>query len=362
MKTIIFSLLASFLLSSVSFGQTKPIASGKENTIAQLQTELVSPWLVTVAGEDRTRTLRITAASQQSDGTLLLEAVYGWSDTEQSAIQASASKSGQKNTLQFVTQASSKIVATETSNGIFEGTFTLKNGTTKAIRIEKISEDALQRKVSHALGATLVVKPAPAGTQSPQAERPELKTGDSWEYSFRDTRYAKPGCNYSLTVENITNYRIRAKVEHAENCEVGVTGTMAVRSGSVQEYDKDFNHFYYSKTPYRAFHFPLEVGKTWLQEYQYTIGPWRYRSEIKGTVVAVEKVTVPAGTFDTFKIALNRKYLGSAPGRETQSGTIEDTFWYSPVAKNFVKRTYSDFGSGTSSSPIVRELQKYNLQ
>lgn len=157
---ILESIFVLLFYTIISF--STGISFAQEKTIAQLQTELISPWLVTVEGEIRTRTLRITGAAQKPDGTLLLEAVYGWTDAGQSAIPASASQSGQKNTLQFATQSSSQVVATQTSNGNFEGTFTYK-GTTKAIKIEKILEGDLQLKVATAKAAraaTIIVKPA----------------------------------------------------------------------------------------------------------------------------------------------------------------------------------------------------------
>jgi hypothetical protein len=69
---------------------------------------------------------------------------------------------------------------------------------------------------------------------------------------------------------------------------------------------------------------------------------WAYQNEIIATVEALEKVSVPAGSFDTYRIRLVVTYRGTQTGRPIQSGRIEDTYWYAPAAKNFVKRTYVD--------------------
>ncbi len=151
---VLFSAIIS-LVTSTPFAQ--------EKTTTQLQTELVSPWLVTVVGEARTRTLRITGAAPKPDGTLLLEATYGWTDGGQIAVSASASQSGQQSTLRFSTPADSRIAATQTTNGIFEGTFTDKKGGTKPIRIQKVSEEELQLKIATAKSArtgSIITKPA----------------------------------------------------------------------------------------------------------------------------------------------------------------------------------------------------------
>ena len=203
---------------------------------------------------------------------------------------------------------------------------------------------------------------APAHGQTVRAERPAVTVGDSWEYAYRDTRFIHPGCKYSLTVEKVSGSRISARVDRPDGCDVGITGTMPVASGSVQTYDLDFNHFYYSKSAYRALDFPLEVGKTWVQTYEYKIGLWNYSADLTAEVVAVESVTVPAGTFEAFKVIVRRTYEGKAPNRWTQSGRTTDTVWYAPVIKNVVKRSYSDVGPGGSPSPIQRELTSFILK
>ena len=140
------------------------ISSAQQKTLAQLQTEVLSSWLVTVAGESRTRTLKISRASQESDDTLLLDAVYGWTDENQTPIAASLILSGQDVKLSFTTQPGTKVAATQTSSGVFEGTFTLPKGTVKSVKIEKVSEEALQAKISAAKAsraAALIVAPGP---------------------------------------------------------------------------------------------------------------------------------------------------------------------------------------------------------
>ena len=86
-----------------------------------MQTGLVSPWLGTVAGENRTRNLRIKAVAQKTAETFLLEAENGYSDERQTAVKAEIEQIGQERKLLLVTQADSKIVATQTPNGMIAG-------------------------------------------------------------------------------------------------------------------------------------------------------------------------------------------------------------------------------------------------
>lgn len=141
---------------------TPGMSSAQQKTLAQLQTEMVSSWLVTVEGEDRTRTLKISGAAQKSEDTLLLDAVYGWTDGNQTPISASLMQSGQEVKLFYTTQPGARVAATQTSSGTFEGTFTLTNGTAKPVKVQKVSEEELQARIATAKAARaagVIVKP-----------------------------------------------------------------------------------------------------------------------------------------------------------------------------------------------------------
>lgn len=112
-------------------------------SLSQLKAELASAWLVTVDGEERTRTLKITGVDQKDSGIFPLDAVYGWTDGSQTLVRAEINQTGQERTLLLTTQAGSKVAATQKSDGNFVGTFTSTSGQTKGIRIEKVSEAEL---------------------------------------------------------------------------------------------------------------------------------------------------------------------------------------------------------------------------
>lgn len=117
-------------------------------SLTQLKTELVSAWLVTVDGEERTRTLKVTEVEQKDFGIFPLEAVYGWTDGNQTPVRAEINQSGQERTLLLTTQPGSKIAATQRSDGNFIGTFTSTSGQTKGLKIEKVSDESLQARMA----------------------------------------------------------------------------------------------------------------------------------------------------------------------------------------------------------------------
>lgn len=147
---ILFCLIIT-ILSGTSFAQDK--------TIAQLQTELMSPWLVTVDGEHRTRTLKIKSVSQKTADSFHLDAEYGFSDGKLNAVQAEIGQIAQERKLNLITQSDTKIVATQEADGNFSGTFTSKNGVVKNVKITKLSPTELQALQDSAKAEWAIVKP-----------------------------------------------------------------------------------------------------------------------------------------------------------------------------------------------------------
>jgi hypothetical protein len=104
--------------------------------------DLISPWLVTVQGEARTRTLKVNGVTAKPDGTYVLDAVYGWSNGAAAAIKAEVSQTPAGRKLTLTTQANSVISATQSADGSFSGTFTDVNGNSKPVKLVMVSESA----------------------------------------------------------------------------------------------------------------------------------------------------------------------------------------------------------------------------
>jgi hypothetical protein len=91
--------------------------------------------------------------------------------------------------------------------------------------------------------------------------------------------------------------------------------------------------------PLRDLSFPLEVGKTWNQDYVgYTADDnVRWTSSATWEVVAYESVTVAAGTFDAYRIERSE-----TTGPETYRATLHSTSWWAPSVKALVKYVHDD--------------------
>ena len=142
-----------FLAPTILLMLGHAVATFAQTTVTQLRTELVSPWLVTVEGEARTRSFKILELGEKSEGTFMVGATYGWIDAEQSPVRAEIAHSGTERRLRITTPTGAVIVATQSADGSFNGTFTSKNGTAKAVKLDKLSEQDMQTKVGAALAA-----------------------------------------------------------------------------------------------------------------------------------------------------------------------------------------------------------------
>jgi hypothetical protein len=104
--------------------------------------------------------------------------------------------------------------------------------------------------------------------------------------------------------------------------------------------------------PPLAFHFPLEVGKTWTTSYKLTVQANNQTSAFDATfkVEAYEDVTVPAGTFKVFRIS----YIDTR-GSDNMEYFIPDLGIF--AKRSWTRTDKAPAGPGT----VVRELVSYSL-
>jgi hypothetical protein len=155
--------------------------------------------------------------------------------------------------------------------------------------------------------------------------------GDSWAYRVVNT--------YNHEVLGRIHYRVD-KVD-ADRVAVAVTSDLAALGGPRTEiYTSDgnwrrhslINHDqpveYEFAQPYPAYEFPLDTGKSWSLRVKAT-NPATGKSasvRVDGEVLGTERITVPAGAFDTIKIR-RRIYAGDFDGPRSETN-ITEIEWY----------------------------------
>jgi uncharacterized protein involved in copper resistance len=74
--------------------------------------------------------------------------------------------------------------------------------------------------------------------------------------------------------------------------------------------------------------------------------------------VAQEPVTVPAGTFDTFRLEMTVRMINSKD--QTKSQTWNFLVWYAPAVNRWVKRKSELRSEGRLRDSFVEELTEYS--
>jgi hypothetical protein len=74
----------------------------------------------------------------------------------------------------------------------------------------------------------------------------------------------------------------------------------------------------------------------------------------------MEKVTVPAGTFDAYKIELHLD--ATATDEDANIGNTVESIWYAPAVKRYVKLENTFTRDGRVRSKDVYELLEYSLR
>ncbi len=100
---------------------------------------LVDSWLVTVDGERRQRILRIFTQTQAPDGSLALDATYGWVDDTRLPIKAQVAPTPSGLRLVLTTPSKSELDATLTDAGDFRGNFTAPKAQAKGVTVARMT-------------------------------------------------------------------------------------------------------------------------------------------------------------------------------------------------------------------------------
>jgi len=187
------------------------------------------------------------------------------------------------------------------------------------------------------------------------ADKPDIHTGDLW--SMQHTN-------------GLTNERDYTTIEDAVDVsdkEIQTRLRTKGRTGSaIAVYTKEWNPIDVVSARYDPnlgrFSFPLQVGKKWngtADKMLFSNGK-HGKFSFKGEVVSFEKITVPAGTFDAYKVVLTVDAITS--DEDANIGHTIETHWYAPSVKREVKSEYVFSRDGRIRSKDFIELIEYSLR
>ena len=185
-----------------------------------------------------------------------------------------------------------------------------------------------------------------------QAAAPTYKDGDFWV--FRITNNDRMGTNSARREgEYQVSYVGRA---------LKVSRLVGEETGDVESLGGNLRGMFGIESKnkrYQYLQFPLIVGQTWTRDYEYSGSQGRgqfalRRRTAKQSVVGLEQITTPAGTFRTFKIESDR--IGAGQGGDV----LVLLYHYSAETKSIVKLLMSRSGqAGQDRGQTEIELIKF---
>ncbi len=193
----------------------------------------------------------------------------------------------------------------------------------------------------------------PAFAQS--AERPESHVGDRWAWQPTNGLAKEKDTTKIEDVIEVTDTEIRTRLR-----------TKGQPNSAIAAYTRDWNQIDAVTAQYdpylKKFEFPLQVGKTWHSTADKMLfGNGKHgKFSIKGEVAAFEKISVPAGTFDSYKIVLTMDAVST--DEDVRMGQTKEIHWYAPVVKNDVKVDNTFSRDGRVRSQDIFELVEYSLR
>jgi hypothetical protein len=173
-----------------------------------------------------------------------------------------------------------------------------------------------------------------------RADRPDVKVGDRWSFAVWFTvPTTTPNRDWQIT--SVTD----AGIEGTENGEpLSLTRELNVIESPRS---KESNP--------RLLAFPLVVGARWRYETEWVFKPKNARGNatVEVVVVAYEKVTVPAGELEAFKLTSREALGGTSPIGSQYAGETTRTYWYAPAARAIVKSVSHSPYLGPSTVELV---------
>jgi hypothetical protein len=151
-------------------------------------------------------------------------------------------------------------------------------------------------------------------------ERPTMQVGDRWKYDTRDGWTNLPISQTDRVITAVSAHQIEA----SEN------SNPAIYTSEMNPVETPENRF---EPPAKALQFPFNIGSEWSYEGKTTLKAQGVtgRSQYTVKVVNQEKIAVPGGTFDTYKLIMQGYFTTNS------SAIFTRTYWYAPSIRAFVK-------------------------
>ena len=202
--------------------------------------------------------------------------------------------------------------------------------------IRRNNERFVRIRFGIAVGLALLAGPALAQ----KTERPEVKVGDRWQF-VRYYSVASTTPNVIWEINSVT----ATEISGTENGEpLRLTPDLNVIDSPMSNQSNP-----------KALSFPLEVGKRWQYDTDWLFKPKGSRGSlvVDVEVVAQERIAVPAGEFEAFKLVSKGSLSGTSPINSHYDAVITTTYWYAAAPRAIVKSVSHNPYLGVSTVELV---------
>jgi len=186
-----------------------------------------------------------------------------------------------------------------------------------------------------------------------QMGQPDIHVGAIWQYRKIDG------------FTNETVYKFSQRVVSVNDHEIVIQLKNTIKEGAwLRYFTREWNPVDVGDIkfdPFRPeFKFPMSIGGTWNLNFGLTEHGRSFLSLFKGKIVALEKVTVPAGTFDAYRIEIDAETRGTDANAHVSNSHI--ITWYSPEVQKYIRRESTTSSDGRVRNKNIDELIEYSLK
>jgi hypothetical protein len=180
-----------------------------------------------------------------------------------------------------------------------------------------------------------------------------VRLADRWSYEVRDAATGDIRHQVTVIVVDINDKEIGTRVNHRGKDRpqpIVFDAQWGTIDNSVWKY----------QPATLGIRTPLRVGKQWRGDSNATNlqkGIALRRSEA-AKVAGEEKITTPAGTFDTYRVEVSGQEVNTRD--QTKISKFTNVIWYAPQINRWVKKTFEVRFEGRVRDSTVEELTEYS--
>jgi hypothetical protein len=201
------------------------------------------------------------------------------------------------------------------------------------------------------LAAAQAPTPTHVSAAPTAASAPEIRVDDTWTYRILDGFTHETQGEVTQRVVEVRESEIVTQLRSSKNDKTRLryfTRDWDIIDAGDLKYDPYFPEF----------KFPLAVGMSWNGKFTSSGNDVNaFSGYLSAKVAALEKTTVPAGTFDAYRIDIELETRGENANSILTESQI--TTWYAPAVRRFVRRLVTASRDGRVRSKSEDVLVEY---